>query len=82
MKYRLYLLDFYNGVHFGKGNLDSTELTFHADTFFSALFQEALKLEGKKSSFWNLRMEELFSRMRSHIWVRPITYQNLWYRQM
>ena len=50
MKYRLYLLDFYNGVHFGKGNLDSTELTFHADTFFSALFQEALKL-GKEEEF-------------------------------
>ena len=34
-----------NGVHFGKGNLDSTDITFHADTLFSALFQEALKLE-------------------------------------
>lgn len=34
-----------NGVHFGKGNLDSTEITFHADTLFAALFQEALKLK-------------------------------------
>lgn len=34
-----------NGVHFGRKNLDTTEITFHADTLFSALFQEAIKLE-------------------------------------
>lgn len=45
MDYTLYCLEFLNGVHFGKGNLDSTDITFHADTLFSALFQEALKLE-------------------------------------
>lgn len=50
MNYRLYQLDFYNGVRFGKGNLDSTDMTFHADTFFSAIFQEALKL-GKETAF-------------------------------
>lgn len=44
MEYRLYQLEFLNGVRFGKENLDSTEITFHSDTLFSALFQEALKL--------------------------------------
>ena len=39
-----------NGVHLGNGNLDMTEITFHADTLFSALFQEALKL-GKQELF-------------------------------
>lgn len=50
MDYTLYCLEFMNGVHFGKGNLDRTEITFHADTLFSALFQEALKL-GKQERF-------------------------------
>ena len=38
-------MEFINGVHFGRGNLDSSEITFHADTLFSALFQEALKMK-------------------------------------
>lgn len=42
MKYQVYQLEFPNGVRFGSGNLDSTETTFHSDTLFSALFQEAL----------------------------------------
>lgn len=45
MNYTLYCLEFINGVHFGRGNLDSSEITFHADTLFSALFQEALKMK-------------------------------------
>lgn len=44
MTYSIYQLDFYNGVRFGKGRLEMTEMTFHADTLFAALFQEALKL--------------------------------------
>ena len=40
----IYQLEFPSGVRFGNGTLDSTEITFHADTLFSALFQEALKL--------------------------------------
>lgn len=35
--YKLYKLEFQNGVRFGKGNLENAELTFHADTLFSAL---------------------------------------------
>lgn len=45
MNYTIYRLDFFNGVRFGRGNLDSTEITFHADTLFSALYQEAIKLQ-------------------------------------
>ena len=45
MEYKLYCLEFLTGVHFGSKNLDSTEITFHADTLFAALFQEALKAE-------------------------------------
>ncbi len=56
MNYTLYQLEFQNGVRFGSGNLDSTEITFHADTFFSALFQEALKF-GKEKEFL-LRIEK------------------------
>ena len=47
MNYTLYCLEFINGVHFGRGNLDSSEITFHADTLFSALFQEALKMKNQ-----------------------------------
>lgn len=45
MTYQIYQMEFLNGVRFGTGSLDSTEITFHADTLFSALFQEAVKLD-------------------------------------
>lgn len=48
MEYLVYRMDFYKGARFGEGNLDSTDMVFHADTLFSALFQEALKLEREK----------------------------------
>lgn len=44
MEYTIYGLEFFNGVRFGRRNLDSTDISFHADTLFAALFQEALKL--------------------------------------
>ena len=44
LNYKLYQLEFSNGVRFGNGMLNSTEISFHADTLFAALFQEALKL--------------------------------------
>ena len=37
MEYKLYCLEFLTGVHFGSKNLDSTEITFHADTLFRRL---------------------------------------------
>lgn len=45
MNYTMYLLEFPAGVHFGKNGLDDTDICFCADTLFSALYQEALKLE-------------------------------------
>lgn len=44
MDYKIYKLEFLNGVHFGRNSLDSSEYTFCADTLFSALCHEALKL--------------------------------------
>lgn len=46
MKYYIFRLSFPNGAHFGDGNLDSYNMTFHADTLFSALFIEAVKSGG------------------------------------
>lgn len=43
MKYIIYKLSFPNGVHFGNKSLEDSEFTFHADTLFSALCQEAKK---------------------------------------
>ena len=44
MEYQVYKLIFSNGVHFGNGSLDGAEYTFCADTLFSALCQEAVRL--------------------------------------
>lgn len=46
MFYKLYKMAFENSVHFGKKSLEDGESSFHADTLFSALCQEALKLGG------------------------------------
>lgn len=43
MKYRICKLTFPNGVHFGDNSLERSEITFHADTLFSALCLEAVK---------------------------------------
>lgn len=44
MEYRVYKLAFSAGVHFGKNSLDNTQVSFCADTLFSALCQEALRV--------------------------------------
>ena len=49
MKYRLYRLSFPHGIHAGDHNLDESMISFHADTLFSAMYQEALKLSEEKS---------------------------------
>lgn len=46
MKYKLYRLTFQGAVHFGRHNLDEGEYSCCADTLFSALCQEALKISG------------------------------------
>lgn len=43
MNYKLYLLEFQGGVHFGNGSLDDSEIACMADTLFSALCHEAVK---------------------------------------
>lgn len=42
-KYRLFRLEFPYGVHFGKRALEDTDITFYADTLFSAFCQEAVR---------------------------------------
>lgn len=44
LKYQMYELEFTTEVHFGKTSLEDAEISFHADTLFSALCQEAIKL--------------------------------------
>lgn len=43
MNYVRYKMTFQKGLHFGKRNLEDSEYTFFADTFFSALCQEAVR---------------------------------------
>lgn len=45
MKYKVYKMSFQTAVHFGSGTLESGEDTFLADTLFSALCQEACKMD-------------------------------------
>lgn len=51
MKYKIYKLNFQTAVHFGNGMLNDTDITFHADQLFSALYIEALKM-GKADLFY------------------------------
>ncbi len=52
MEYVVYKLEFTTGVHFGNGMLSDTGVTFCADTLFSALYIEAMKL-GKEGIFFS-----------------------------
>ena len=45
LNYKMYTLEFPVGVHLGKNALDDTDICVHADTLFSALCHEALKME-------------------------------------
>lgn len=44
MKYKAYKLAFTSGIHIGKTMLVDSNPGIHADTLFSALCQEALKI--------------------------------------
>lgn len=44
MDFKLYKLQFQGAVHFGRQNLDESEYSFCADTLFSALCQEAVRM--------------------------------------
>ena len=45
MDYKIYKFNFPNGVHFGINSLVDTKSCFSADTFFSAMCIEALKID-------------------------------------
>lgn len=47
MKFHVCRLTFLSEVHIGNGMLADSEYTMHADTFFSALCQEAFKIYGE-----------------------------------
>lgn len=59
MKYVIYKMYFFNGVHFGSNTLESSQYTFLADTLFSALCQEAVKMGQEK-------LDELISCTKGH----------------
>lgn len=52
MKYAIYKLEFTTGVHFGTGTLNESDIHFCADTLFSALYIEAMKL-GTAEEFYD-----------------------------
>ncbi len=56
MKFSIYKLSFKTAVHFGNGRLTESGMTFYADTLFSALFKEALKLQGNDGAQELLKM--------------------------
>ena len=45
MNYKIYKMIFTQGIHFGEHSLEKSEITFQADTLFSALCIEALKID-------------------------------------
>lgn len=51
MKYKILQLSFPNGAHFGKNSLDDTNYTFCADTFFSSLCIESIKMGNSKLDY-------------------------------
>lgn len=52
MAYLLYKLKFPNGLHIGANNsLESTSISVHSDTFYSALYSEYIKLYGDNKLF-------------------------------
>ena len=44
VEYSVYKFKFLTDVHLGTGLLNDSAMTFHADTLFSALYMEAMRL--------------------------------------
>lgn len=59
MKYKMYKMAFQTAVHFGSGTLESGEMTFCADTLFSALCQEAYRQDASL-------LEQLYGTVREN----------------
>ncbi|MCI8284800.1 MAG: type III-A CRISPR-associated RAMP protein Csm4 [Firmicutes bacterium] len=62
MNYALYKLSFNAGVHIGCSSLEDSETIIHADTVFSAMCHQALKIGGEKhiKDFVNIAAEGRF----------------------
>lgn len=63
MNYTLYQLEFQNGVRFGSGNLDSTEITFHMFLLRAPVLKQLFQVRLRKK-----KLEEniLFFAMKKH----------------
>lgn len=87
MKYKLCKLEFTSSVHFGNGNLADCGYTIYADTFFSALCQEALKYNrllqedgllryGKSGTLW---FSDLLPYMKDTLYMpKPVTQKKIY----
>lgn len=80
MEYRFYKLSFITPVHFGTGVLNESAICFCADTLFSALYIEALKLN-TADKFYNavemgkLRFSDAFPYMgKQYFLPKPMVY--------
>ncbi len=77
MEYQLYRLHFSAPVHFGNGSLEESGMTFCADSFFSALCQEALFCGGSAlledlvslSRGGNILFSDLFPFVKDSFWI-------------
>ena len=76
MNYTSYRLEFFNGVRFGHGNLDSTDISFHADTLFRLFIGEALKLNKENLFLEFVENDRLLFSDGFPILERNILFQN------
>ena len=60
MNYKILKLKFKTDVHFGNGNLSDAENIIYADTIFSAICQEYIKL-------YSDNLEELVDKFRNNL---------------
>ncbi len=59
MNYSIYKFEFLTGVHFGNGMLNDTALTFPADSLFSAMYIEAMKMGVAEQFYQAVHMDKL-----------------------
>lgn len=80
MEYSVYKFKFLTDVHLGAGLLNDSEATFHADTLFSALYMEAMRLEKEKEflnavSHGELLFSDAFPFVRdTYLLPKPLLY--------
>lgn len=59
MNYKVYKMEFTTPVHFGIGMLNDSDIIFRADSLYSALYQEAMKLGVEDVLFINSKNGDL-----------------------